>query len=230
MGGDPRTGVERNEYGTPLLNSVLAVAEAHADGGVACFVNADVMLFGDFVDALAKVGETFDRFLMAGRGWRLDPPAPATDLAAVRQSAREEANLRSTASAEYFAYTPGLFGEVPPFALGRFGGYDLWLLWRARDLGVPVVNASRDVVAVHQEHGYDHIDGGAAAQAMGAEAKRNRELVAWWTHIDSLRDARYLLDGGRLRRNALSVGAVHHKAWMLKRRMRRAMPGEVRKI
>jgi hypothetical protein len=220
--------VERSEHGTPLLHSVLAIAEAHADG-VACFINADIMLFGDFLDALSKVTERFDRFLMAGRGWRLDPPAPNADLATVRHAARDAANLRRTASVEYFAFTPGLFGEVPPFALGRYGGYDLWLLWRARELAEPVVDASREVVAVHQEHGYEHIDGGIEVQKTGPEAVRNRELIGWWTHIDSLRDARYLLDGGRIRRNRLAIGSVHRHAWMVKRRMRRALPGEVRK-
>jgi hypothetical protein len=222
--------IEHSEFGTPLLHSILATAGARADGGVTCFVNADVMLFGDFAKALAIVAGRFDRFLMVGRGWRLDSPASTSDLAAVREAAREAADLRPTASVEYFAYSPpGLFGAVPPFAIGRYGGYDLWLLWRARDLGTPVVNASRDVVAVHQEHGYDHIDGGVETQQAGPEAVRNRELLGWWTHVDSLRDARYLLDGGRLRRNVLSVGAAHHRAWMLKRRMRRAKPGEVRK-
>jgi hypothetical protein len=221
--------LEQNEFGTPLLDSILATAEKNADGGVACLVNADIMLFADFVDALTKVAGRFDRFLMAGRGWCLDPPATATELAAVRQAAQEAASLRSTASIEYFAYTPGLFDEVPPFALGRYGGYDLWLLWRARNLGAPGVDASRDVVAVHQEHGYDHLEEGTATQRTGPEAVRNRELLGWWTHVDSLRDARYLLERGRLRRNALAVGAIHHRAWMLKRRMKPPKPGEVRK-
>ncbi len=228
-GAHHEPGIECSEFGTPLLHSILAAGEAATDGGVTCFVNADVMLFADFMEALARVSDRFESFLMTGRGWRLDPPASTSDLAAVREAARAAADRRPTASSEYFAYTPGLFDHVPPFALGRYGGYDQWLLWRARDLGEPVVDASRDVVAVHQEHGYDHIDGGVVTQRRGIEAKRNRELLGWWTHVDSLRDARYLLNGGRLRRNALSIGALHHRAWMIKRRRKPPKPGEVRK-
>jgi hypothetical protein len=44
-----------------------------------------------------------------------------------------------------------MWGEIPPFALGRFA-WDNWLLWRALDLGVPVVDASAAVLAVHQDH------------------------------------------------------------------------------
>ena len=207
--------VDRNELGTPLLPSVLAAAEARAGAGTVCFVNADILLFGDLLTALATVRTRFGRFLMSGRGWRLDPPAP-NELGAARERALERAKLRSTASAEFFAYTPGLFGHIPAFALGR-SGYDLWLLWRARELGVAVVDASRDVVAVHQDHGYGHIEGGHDTAHRGLEAMRNRDLREGLRNLDSLRDARYRLAGGRIRRNPLSIARMHHHAWMVKR-------------
>jgi hypothetical protein len=219
-------GIERSELGTPLVGSILATAEACAGGGVTCFVNADILLFWDFLAALERVAGRLDRFLMAGRRWRLDPPEPGSDLAEARRAAQAAARLGSSASSEYFAFTPGVFGEVPPFALGRYGSYDLWLLWRARQLGVPVVDATRDVVAVHQDHGYDHIDGGREAQQTGAEAQLNRALRGGSTHLDSLRDARFLLARGRVRRNVLSFGALHHRAWMLKRWMTRPTLGD----
>jgi hypothetical protein len=206
--------VERNEEGTPLLGSIMAAGERTGRPGAHyCLVNSDILLYPDFLDALARVRRRFPSYLMAGRGWNLNVTDRLGDagLDSAHQSARKSARLRGTASAEYFAYSPEAFGAVPPFAIGR-SGYDVWLLWRARDAGVPVIDSTRDVLAVHQQHQYHHV----ADPHMGSEAQRNRRLRGGPTHLDSLRDARYLLDSGRVRRNALSRGRVHHHLWMAK--------------
>jgi hypothetical protein len=205
--------VERNKHGTPLLDSVFDRAEAIAETEVVCFVNADVLLFDDLVQTVELVRRRMHRFLVAGRGWRLDPPERA-ELAAAQTRARRKGRLRSTASAEYFAFPTGLFRAIPPFAVGR-SDYDLWLLWRARKMRVPVVDATPSVVAVHQEHGYDHVPGGRWTARVGPEARSNRALRGRF-NFDSLRDARYVVRDGRLRRNPLSVASVHHRAWVAK--------------
>lgn len=210
--------VERNALGTPLLNSIFARAEGVAEADMLCFINADILLFEDFTTALALT-RRLGRFLLAGRGSRLEvhetiDPAPAA-LARVWTQGRLTSDLRSTASAEYFVFPKGLFRAIPRFALGR-PGYDLWLLWRARTMQVPVVDATPSVVAVHQEHDYAHVPGGGDARHHGPEATSNRELRGGRFNLDSLRDARYVLRDGRLRRNPLSVARVHHRAWVAK--------------
>jgi hypothetical protein len=169
--------VDRNELGTPLLGSILGQVEALALSDTICFINADVLLFDDFVRAVELVRARFGRFLMAGRGWRLRVDTRLRGRAALdhaRASAYDARDLRRTASAEYFVFSRGLFGDVPAFAIGR-SGYDLWLLWRARAARVPVVDATSEIVAVHQNHDYSHVVGGlAAAQRSRAQPRPPR--------------------------------------------------------
>src|SRR5436190_23067843 len=40
--------MERNAYGTPLVSSIFAQAERHAEGDRLAYVNADIILLNDF--------------------------------------------------------------------------------------------------------------------------------------------------------------------------------------
>src|SRR5712664_779088 len=47
--------VKRNQCGTPLLNDLFAKAHALASYNILCYVNADIMLLGDFMEAVQQV-------------------------------------------------------------------------------------------------------------------------------------------------------------------------------
>ena len=102
-------------------------------------------------------------------------------------------------SMDWFVFPAGLFGEVPPFAVGR-AGFDNWLVWKARQVGI-VVDATHDVRAVHQPHGYEHVTGGMDEAYYGEEAARNLELAGGKGHVYTLHDASHVLRDGKLRRN-----------------------------
>ncbi len=121
---------------------------------------------------------------------------------------------------DWFVFPAGLFGEVPPFAIGR-AGFDNWLVWKARQVGV-VVDATHDVRAVHQPHGYEHVEGGMDEAYYGEEAARNLELAGGKEHVYTLHDASHVLRDGKLQRN---LGAplrwrenVRKLAWKLGKR------------
>lgn len=89
-------------------------------------------------------------------------------------------------------FQQGLFDPVPPFLIGR-ACFDNWLVWRARDLNRPVIDATRRVVAVHQSHDYSHVRGGLEEAYSGPEARYNEELAGGREHIYSLHDATHRL-------------------------------------
>ena len=89
-----------------------------------------------------------------------------------------------------------MFGPLPPFAIGRVE-WDQWLLYRARALGAPLIDATASVLAVHQAHHYNHLTSAPRA-AVQREVDRNRELALF--HRLDLRDATHLLTPTRLRR------------------------------
>ena len=78
---------------------------------------------------------------------------------------------------DYFVFTKGLWPDMPGLALGRTA-WDNWLAARPLADGIPVVDATPAVLAVHQNHTYQHVAGGQDAVWRGAEARRNQEL-AW---------------------------------------------------
>ncbi len=64
--------VQRNEFGTPLLDDVFANAQRLATRDVLCYVNADIVLLSDFVPAIERVRRAKDRFLIVGRRCDVD--------------------------------------------------------------------------------------------------------------------------------------------------------------
>jgi hypothetical protein len=192
VGAEHLPELERTEGGTPRLDSAFAAAAAVARHRLRCFVNADVVLFDDLPEAARIVAREHEQFLLVGQ--TLD-----VDDACTREEARDHGRRRGAAALDWFVFPAGLYEDVPPFAIGR-ACFDNWLVWRARQDGI-VVDATADVVAVHQRHDYGHVDGGKAEAYYGEEAARNLELAGGKSRLYTLHDASHLLRDGHLRRN-----------------------------
>jgi len=213
--------VARSEYGTPLLNSIFERAQTAASHRLLCYVNADIILMSDFLPAVRRI--PFRRFLMVGQRWDMDldhaldfsQPDWETHL---RRCVADRAALHPPTGIDYFVFPRGLWGEIPPFAIGRTA-WDNWLIYRARAQGAAVVDATRAVMIVHQNHDWSHIPGGEREAWEGSEAQRNRELA---NHaIFTLHDATWLLTSRwlvpaltkeRLRRDSEGFAALGFRA------------------
>jgi hypothetical protein len=134
--------------------------------------------------------------------WRpRDPQAPhwEDDL---RSLALRRGRKRTADWIDYFAFSRGVYGpDMPPFVLRVF--WDNWLVWKALDSGKPVVDASRAVMAVHQNHDYSHHPQGKPGVWNGEEARRNAQLAGGWRHLRTIADATELLTPAELKPNAL---------------------------
>ena len=196
-GVDHVGGLARNGRGTPRLDSAFERAATVAKSPLWCFVNADILLLDDYLPAIERVTTDFDDFLLIGQCRDLDVGAgvqlkdPAV-RARVRALAADRGRLRGYAALDYFVFRQGLFDPVPPFLIGR-ACFDNWLVWRARDLNRPVIDATRHVVAVHQSHDYSHVRGGLVEAYGGPEAHYNEDLAGGRRHIYSLHDATHRL-------------------------------------
>lgn len=213
----------RNEHGTPRLDSAFAQADAVARHLLRCFVNADVVLLDDFLPAVRRAAAVGERFLMVGRTFELDgvTPAELTDPVRLRSRVAAAGVERGAAALDYFVFPVGLFGELPPFLVGR-AGFDNWLVWRARREG-PVIDASASVLAVHQSHDYAHLAGGMDEAYYGEEASWNTSLVGGRDRVYTIHDASHkLLADGGVRRNFGSIlrarETARKAAWKLGRR------------
>jgi hypothetical protein len=196
-GADHVAELARTDRGTPRLDAAFAAADRAARHPLRCFVNADVILFDDLLRAAQLVSAEHERFLIVGQTLDLDLAAGAASPA--RPEALAHGRRRGAAALDYFVFPAALYADVPPFAIGR-ACFDNWLVWRARQDAV-VVDATADVVAVHQRHDYGHVAGGKAEAYYGDEAARNLELAGGKSRLYTLHDAGHVLRDGRLRRN-----------------------------
>ena len=71
--------------------------------------------------------------------------------------------------------------------------WDNWLIRRARELDIPVVDITPVVTVVHQNHDYGHIPQGRGDAWEGPEADTNRALAGGERGVFTLMDATHVL-------------------------------------
>lgn len=195
--------VARNTSGTPLINSLFEKAQEQATHERMCYVNADIILMSNFIEAIKRVVVEMPQSLMVGRRWNLDLKEPIDFNADWETWLTEEVSRRGKLyphfAIDYFVFPKGILGEIPPFAVGR-PAWDNWILYQARSKEIPVVDLTKAVTVVHQNHDYSHHPGGWAGAMKGEESKRNIQLAGQVGHVYSLLDAQYCLTQKGVRR------------------------------
>lgn len=150
--------IVRSKHGTPLVSDAFAQAQQTAANEYLCYVNADIILLQDFVDAFRECVKAFDRFLMTGQRW----DSPNFDGVAIDFSKGWAERLwkrvsttggyHSRRGEDYFAFRKGLYPRVPPFAIGR-SAWDNWLVLDVTKRDMVTVDATSTVRAIHQGRG-----------------------------------------------------------------------------
>jgi len=204
--------VRRNEHGTKYLNYLFDRARDMSRHEFLCYANCDIMLTGEFLEGLKLVSKAHSQLLMIGRRWDTDITEP-WDFSQPDwdQRLRSMALLRGKQNGpswvDYFCFSRDLYyRKMPPFLIGR-NGWDPWLTWHARKSKVNLIDASRMVIAVHQNHDYAYLGEGPAAERSKAEVDYNWGMggsAAW--HFYRVEAATEILLEGRLLAN--------HLAWL----------------
>ena len=176
--------IKTNEFGTPLLSDAFRLASEMSDADILVYCNCDVILKNDLIQTiqLIQADPQVDSFVAFGR---------RTDLKVEREinfeceeevknllaEARIHGRQAPVVCKEYFAYTRDLFQQIPEFAVGR-GNWDNWMIANTKSLGIPVINVSKMVNIIHQDHDYLHLNRSRfSCYVSGDEAKRNQKLA-----------------------------------------------------
>lgn len=168
--------VKRNEFGTPLLDSVFADIHHRASNHIITYINADIILTDDFLIAVNSVAKTLQDFLIIGRRWNLEIKEKiALERKTLQSLIKQQGYLADDDCKDYFVFPKHLFAKIPSFAVGR-GYWDTWMVRKALTENYPVIDASLVITAIHQNHAYTHIRGGKNAAYMGQEATINKAL------------------------------------------------------
>ncbi|WP_138505666.1 hypothetical protein [Nostoc sp. PA-18-2419] len=175
--------IKLNKYGTPLLDGIFRQAHELAKGSILSYVNTDIILLNNFCLAIKQLQTTsFDSFVMTGQRTdvnitkSLDFDLPDWD-SQLQQSVFKQGSLASIVCMDYFVFPRPLYAEIPSFVVGR-GHWDHWMVYYARELGIPVIDGTNVVTAIHQNHNYSHLSGGrGVAYVKGEEAQHNAKLA-----------------------------------------------------
>jgi len=177
--------IRRTPQGTPILTDVFERAAEMARYPLLCFVNADIILLGDFLRTLHHVAVARHDFLLVSSRFncRIDAPLELREGwdTALRARVRTEGRMYPAGGSDVFVFPRGLFSSIPPFAVGR-GYWDNWLMYAAVRCGARLIDATAMLTAVHQDHNYDHIADVAAnsdiASVLDSREARHNLMLA----------------------------------------------------
>ena len=183
--------IEKNNFGTPLLNDIFNKAQDRASNNIMLYINSDIILTDDLDKIASKLVQKHKEFLASGRRHELQISKLInfkSDWQKTLFKRCNENNLKNSAWLDYFIFTKGIFGDIPPFALGRTF-WDKWLMWQAANQGYPVIDITENIYAIHQSHGYSYRGKSTQSIWEGKEAVENIRLAGGWSHGYSLDEA-----------------------------------------
>lgn len=207
------------ELGTPLLSDMFASAQQDGKFPLLCYINADIILLEDFAVAAELLAKRQAPFVMTGQRIDVDFYCELDFQADWRDEIRTAAAERGAPGApvclDYFLFRRGAIPAMPCFAIGR-PAWDNWLIMDIRRRGVDLIDASRVVRPIHQNHDYSHVPHSKGIAWEGPEADRNRELAlldypAFQPRLHSVDNASHMLTTG----GALPAWDLRHTLWRI---------------
>ena len=199
--------VARDEKGIPQVDAVMRIGHKNSDSPMLCYANADMILLPDLLEATRQVSRQAKDFLLVGQRWDLDQTVPL-DFSGdwesrLRRDLAARGKFYSPWGIDYFVFPNHLYTEVPNFTIGR-PAWDNWMVYHARTTFGMAIDASRDVLVVHQNHDYSHLPGNKPPY--GSEvAKLNTAKAGGRKKAYNILDTNYELKKGHIRRPQLRL-------------------------
>ncbi len=192
-----------NSQGTPLISDAWNAVRQATNTRQFLYSNADILFEQNLLTA-AEVLDSWpaNRYLAIGqriesdlgedvRGWSNE------QLQDWIRRQRREREKASVVCKDYFLFPRHLFLDVPDFAVGR-GNWDNWMVYHAHRSGIPVVDLTNAVVALHQPHDHRHSGGRRQAYVVGDEARENQRLAGGRHLLVGSHASHFLNDQGQV--------------------------------
>lgn len=147
--------IEQNELGTPKVHSAFNKVSQAALHPLMAYINADIIVTGEIKDILGSVQGRFKEFLMVGRRVDLDVDE-LLDFSGMGWKQRlldkadREGILHWSKGSDYFIFNRSVEWKMPAFTTRN--GFDNWIIWKARSLNMPVIDATNALTCIHQSH------------------------------------------------------------------------------
>ena len=190
--------IERNEEGSILRNSVFEEAQKSAKNDLLCFINADIVLAGNFLEAIKRIN--FSSFMLSVRRWDLEVKEKINfanndwQELFLRRIGRE-GKLHGFSAGDFFIFPKNIKLDMPPFSI-KHGGWDNWFIYKFKALGIPVIDATEVITVIHQNHERPRLKSVWKSES----GKRELRLAGGFSNMCTLREADWILTTEGLRR------------------------------
>ena len=188
--------VRRNSSGTPMLDDIFRLARENSDSPLLAYVNADIILKKDFVEISRKIMNQEKKFLLVGQRWDLDVQQDLYFDNGWEEEFNKDLAARGrrhpAGGSDYFVFPRETFTTIPAFAIGR-SGWDNWMFYEARLQGWKLINCSKSINIIHQDHDYAHLPNGLPHYRQ-PESAENVKAAGGNRTIFTLLDCNYVTD------------------------------------
>lgn len=221
MGLRHEPDVTRHESGAKYLHTIFRRAQEVAKHEYLCFSNCDIILTKDFRLAFERVHAWRQSFLFVARRWDVDITEPidfghAEWARDVRALTLKKGFRQDESWIDFFLFRKGMYEEMPALIVGHCY-WDNWMIWRALDDGVAVVDGDRTLIPVHQNHGYNAKYGRAKGVPNDALSQLNLRRIGGETHVRRIDAATHrITPDGRIRRVFVRNTYKFREAWTYK--------------
>jgi hypothetical protein len=203
--------VESNEKGIPYIGAMFELAKQNTNAEIITFVNADILLFSDFVNASKIVNNQLSEYLIVGQRWDYQEESlVSTDIDRweedYQKKVKTNGQLHQPSGSDYFIFPRHLYNQTPNFTVGR-AGWDNWMIYHAVTSPWPAIDASNQIMIVHQNHDYAHLPGGKTHYGL-AETSRNQSLGGGKKNMYNLLDVNKFLTENRIKNPKLSWARI----------------------
>jgi hypothetical protein len=189
--------VEQHASGRNLVDYMFRRASQIARHQYLCYCNCDIVLMEDFRRAFERARAWKKQFLFVAQRWDTDITGPIDfgDSAwadKLRQLAATSGVQQGGFTIDMFLFCKGQYLEMPPLVVGHCY-WDTWMIWKALDSGIPVLDGTPFVTLIHQNHGYNPAFRRGKGDVTDALSLQNFELIGGFNQVQNIKASTHRL-------------------------------------
>lgn len=196
------SNVRKNDHGTPLISSIFEQGRSYYQSPQLAYINADIIIFSDFLDVTQFVSSLKKHYLLVGQRWDMDIREELDFSvgweASLKEECKKNGQLHPRGGSDYFIYPRYCYRFIPDFAVGR-AGWDNWMFYKARAEGWACIDGTPSIHIIHQNHDYSHLPGGQPHYRL-PETFENVRLAGGRRTIFTLFDVQYEVANGSIQK------------------------------
>lgn len=150
------------ERGGEILSTMFRGMSRQYPDEMLLYLNSDILLQHSFSRSLVGLEKVPGPWLASCRRWCL--PAweggakQGTELLKFLGSVENHGHYGPASALDLFLFRGLNLDSMPPFRIGH-AGWDNWMIYHARMLGIPIIDLSPAILALHCRHDYSYARG-----------------------------------------------------------------------